>query len=91
MTRTRSRGFSRESRHLYETQMGGSKTHMTSVDGSCDWWTNIVRDEDLVTQISEAAARVREIPGNFECELQSPHRRCQTCISTGGRKYEQLL
>ncbi len=48
-------------------------------------------DEELVSRISEAAARVREIPGIFERVHQSLHRRCQACIATGGCNFEQLL
>ncbi|CAL1283080.1 unnamed protein product, partial [Larinioides sclopetarius] len=47
--------------------------------------------EDLVARLSVAAAGVREIPGIFERVRQSLHRRCQECIDTGGRNFEQLL
>lgn len=53
--------------------------------------TPLDSDEDLVARLSEAAARVREIPGIFERVRQSFHRRCQACISVGGRNFEQLL
>lgn len=53
--------------------------------------TPVDSDEDLVARISVAAACVREIPGIFERVRQSLHRRCQACIHTGGRNFEQLL
>ncbi|GBM99322.1 hypothetical protein AVEN_264626-1 [Araneus ventricosus] len=53
--------------------------------------TLVDSDEDIVDRISAAAARVREIPGIFESVRRSLHRRCQACISVGGRNFEQLL
>ncbi|GFX50591.1 hypothetical protein TNCV_2721781 [Trichonephila clavipes] len=49
------------------------------------------QDEDLVARISEAAASVREIPGILERVLQLFLRRCQSCMATGGRNFEQLF
>ena len=40
-------------------------------------------DKELVARISEAAARVREIPSIFERVRQSLHRRCQAFITAG--------
>ncbi|GFS62516.1 uncharacterized protein TNCV_1262951 [Trichonephila clavipes] len=48
-------------------------------------------DENLVARISEATARVREIPGIFDRVRQSLHRHCHACITTSGRNFEQLL
>ncbi|GFX45712.1 uncharacterized protein TNCV_1422961 [Trichonephila clavipes] len=53
--------------------------------------TSIDSDEDLVDRISEGAARMREIPDIFERVHQSLHRRCQACIATRGRNFEQLF
>ncbi|GBM27685.1 hypothetical protein AVEN_95348-1 [Araneus ventricosus] len=53
--------------------------------------TPVDSDEDLVARISVAAASMREIPGIFESERQALHRRCQACITVGGRNFEQLL
>ncbi|GBM80445.1 hypothetical protein AVEN_83032-1 [Araneus ventricosus] len=53
--------------------------------------TLVDSDEDLVARISVAAARVREIPGVFESVRQLLHRRCQACITVGGRNFECLL
>ena len=41
--------------------------------------------------MSEVAASVREISGIFECERFCLHGRCQACITTDGRNFEQLL
>ncbi|GFW15793.1 hypothetical protein TNCV_3582911 [Trichonephila clavipes] len=48
-------------------------------------------DEDLVARISEAAARVREIPSIFEWVHQSLQRCSQAYITTGGRSFEQSV
>ncbi|GBM90213.1 hypothetical protein AVEN_121850-1 [Araneus ventricosus] len=53
--------------------------------------TPVDSDEDLVTRISVAVARVGEIPDIFESVRQSLHRRCQVCISVGGSNFGQLL
>ncbi|GBL99529.1 hypothetical protein AVEN_68805-1 [Araneus ventricosus] len=58
-----------------------SLVHATPVDS----------DDDPVARISVDAARVREIPAIFERVRQSLHRRCQACITVGGRNFEQLL
>ena len=47
--------------------------------------------KNLVARIFEATASGHEIPGIFERERQSLHRRCQACITTDGRNFEQLL
>ncbi|GFU38724.1 uncharacterized protein TNCV_970551 [Trichonephila clavipes] len=53
--------------------------------------TPLDSDEDLVARISKATARECKILGIFECVRQLLHRRCQACIATGGRNFEQLL
>ncbi|GFU56777.1 hypothetical protein TNCV_4041791 [Trichonephila clavipes] len=49
--------------------------------------------ESLATLVltSEGAFRVRETPGIFERVRQLFHRRCQACIVTSRRNFEQLL
>ncbi|GFT41104.1 uncharacterized protein TNCV_5033991 [Trichonephila clavipes] len=47
-------------------------------------------DEDIIARISEATARVREIPDIHECVRRLLHRRCQACIAASGRNFEQL-
>ena len=53
----------------------------TSPDHDYFLWGDL---KNLIALISEAVARVREIPGIFERVRQSIHRRCQVWITTGG-------
>ncbi|GBO12185.1 hypothetical protein AVEN_110077-1 [Araneus ventricosus] len=48
-------------------------------------------DEDLVARISVATGDVREMPGVFEKVRRSLHRRCNACITAGGRFFEQFV
>ena len=66
------------------------KTFRLSMTFYGDIW-KILFDEDLVARISEAPARVREIPGIFKRVHQSLRRHYQTCIATGRRYFEQFL
>ena len=47
--------------------------------------------EDLAARIDVAAVKIRETPGVFENVRQSMLRRCQACITTGGRNFEHFL
>ncbi|GBN72912.1 hypothetical protein AVEN_88546-1 [Araneus ventricosus] len=51
----------------------------------------IYSDEDLVARISVIAVAIREMPGVFEKVRFSQRRRCNACIITGGRSFEQFL
>ncbi|GBM40710.1 hypothetical protein AVEN_159677-1 [Araneus ventricosus] len=51
----------------------------------------IESDEDLVARISVAASAIREMSGVFEKVRHSLRRRCNTCITAGGRSFEQFL
>lgn len=62
----------------------------TSV-GSCLYTIPFDSDGDFVARISVAVTRVRELPRIFERVRKSLHRRCQVCITVGGRNLEQLF
>lgn len=53
--------------------------------------TPVTSDMDLIGRIAEAAARVRDTPGQFERVRESMRRRCETCILANGRNFEHLL
>lgn len=53
--------------------------------------TPVDSPEDLVARIIAAAGDVRDMPGIFETVRQSLRRRCEACLTVGGRSFEQLL
>ncbi|GBN59340.1 hypothetical protein AVEN_272161-1 [Araneus ventricosus] len=53
--------------------------------------SSIDSDEDLVARISVAAGAVREMLGVFEKVRRSLSRRCNACITAGGRSFELFL
>ena len=53
--------------------------------------TPVTLDMYLIASIAEAAARVRDIPGQFERVRESMHRHCRTCIVENRRNFEHVL
>lgn len=46
---------------------------------------------DFTERITEAASRIREIPGQLENVRDSMCRKCEACIAGIGARFEQLL
>ena len=48
-------------------------------------------DMDLIARKGEAAARLRDTPGQFEQVRESMRRRSETSILANGKNFEHLL
>ena len=54
-------------------------------------YESLVTSKDLVARLCVTFGRVIDMPDVFSSVRQSMHRRCESCITIGGRSFQPLL